>query len=45
MIYVDNTSSIANSLNNKNHQHTKHIDVKHYFVNNNIADLLIKLLL
>jgi len=26
-IYVDNSGSIANSLNNKNHGRTKHIDV------------------
>jgi len=31
-IYVDNSSSIANSLNDKNHHWTKHIDVQHHFI-------------
>ena len=32
IIHVNNDSSTSNSLNNKNHCHTKHIDVKHHFV-------------
>jgi len=31
-IYADNNSSIANSLNDKNHHRTKHIDVQHHFI-------------
>jgi len=31
-ILADNSSSISNSLNNKNHRHTKHIDVRHHFI-------------
>ena len=61
MIHVDNNDFISNSLNNKNHQCTKHINVKYYFIKqrakldhvtfdyilytNNIANLLMKLLL
>jgi len=32
VIYADNNRSIAHSLNDKNHQRTKHIDVWHYFI-------------
>jgi len=31
-ILTDSSSSIANSLNDKSHRQTKHIDVKHYFI-------------
>jgi len=31
-IYADNSSSIANSLNDKNHRQTKHIDIRHHFI-------------
>jgi hypothetical protein len=31
-IYRDNTGAIANTKNDKNHQRTKHIDVKHHFI-------------
>ena len=32
LIYGDNAGSIANTVNDKNHRRTKHIDVKYYFV-------------
>jgi len=32
MIYVDNNYFISYSLNNKNYQYTKHINVKYYFI-------------
>jgi len=31
-IYADYSSSISNSLNDKNHHRTKHIDVRYYFI-------------
>ena len=31
-IYADNNGAIALSMNNKNHQRTKYIDVRHHFV-------------
>jgi len=31
-IFADNSGSISNSLNDKNHQRTKHINVRHYFI-------------
>jgi len=32
LIYGDNAGSIANTVNNKNHCRTKHIDIKYHFV-------------
>ena len=32
LIYGDNAESIANTVNNKNHCRTKHIDIKYHFV-------------
>ena len=32
IICADNSSSIANSSTNKNHQRTKHIDIQHHFI-------------
>ena len=31
-VFADNSRSISNSLNNKNHWRTKHIDVRHHFI-------------
>jgi len=31
-IFADNSGSISNSLNDKNHQHMKHMDVRHHFI-------------
>jgi len=52
-IYADNKGSITHCLNDKNHRRTKHIDIRHHFVKdqvnfeyipiaNNIADLFTK---
>jgi len=32
LIYGDNAGSITNTVNDKNHRRTKHIDVKYHFV-------------
>jgi len=32
VIHADNSGAISNSINYKNHQRTKHIDVRHHFV-------------
>ena len=32
IIHADNSGSISNSVNNKHHRRTKHIDVRHHFV-------------
>jgi len=32
IIHADNSGAISNSINHKNHQRTKHIDVHHHFV-------------
>lgn len=32
IIYADNNGAISNSINNKHHRRTKHIDVRHHFV-------------
>ena len=60
-IFADNSSSISNSLNDKNHQHTKYTNMWHDFIKEhtklgniifqhtpmteNIADILMKMLL
>jgi len=36
-INANNNGAISNSLNNKNHRHTKHIDVRHYFIKDCVA--------
>jgi len=36
-IFGNNTGAIANTQNNKNHQHTKHINVKHHFVKEKVV--------
>ena len=36
MIHADNNGSISHSLNNKNHWRTKHIDVRHHFVKDQV---------
>jgi len=36
-IFGNNTGAIANTQNNKNHQHTKHIDVKYHFVKEKVV--------
>ena len=36
MIHVDNNRSISYSLNNKNHWRTKHIDVWHHFIKDQV---------
>jgi len=35
-IFADNNGSISHSLNNKNHCRTKHIDVQHHFVKDQV---------
>jgi len=35
-IYADNNGSISHSLYNKNHQWTKHINIKHHFVKDQV---------
>ena len=32
IICADNSRSIANSTTDKNHRHTKHIDIRHHFI-------------
>jgi len=36
-IFGDNTGAIANTQNDKNHQCTKHIDVKYHFVKEKVV--------
>jgi hypothetical protein len=31
-VFGDNSGAIVNTQNNKNHCHTKHIDIKHHFI-------------
>jgi len=35
-IHADNSRSIANTMNDKNHHRTKYIDVKHHFIKERI---------
>ena len=35
-ICADNSGSIANSTTEKNHRHTKHIDVRHHFIKEHV---------
>ena len=43
-IYCDNTSAINISENPVNHSRTKHIDVRHHFLRDNVAKGKIKLI-
>ena len=36
-IFGDNIGAIANTQNDKNHQRTKHIDVKYHFVKEKVV--------
>jgi len=35
-VFADNSGSISNSLNDKNHRRTKHVDVQYYFIKEHI---------
>jgi hypothetical protein len=37
IIFMDNNGAMANTHNNKNHHHTKHICIKHHFTKECIA--------
>ena len=44
MIYGDNKSSIALAQNPKFHQRTKHIDIQHHFIRNEVTVKCIELI-
>ncbi|KAF7770863.1 hypothetical protein Agabi119p4_6837 [Agaricus bisporus var. burnettii] len=37
-IHADNNGAIANTRNERNHRRTKHIDIKHHFIKEKVAD-------
>lgn len=43
-IFCDNQSAIAQIVNQKNHERSKHIDIRYHFVRDLAADSLVKLI-